>query len=117
MRLVVYSTCSIFYEENERVVEVALNMVPNFKLLSINDRLKNKLNLMPFPTYQSDVQLNDNLQRVRDKCLNLRYDTDLTKGFFIALLKRRKNGYVLKSIITFKKKQFLKFFWSKCIYL
>ncbi|VDK29249.1 unnamed protein product [Gongylonema pulchrum] len=78
LKKVVYSTCSIYEEENEKVVEEILSD----ELLSEQFELACAMPKWPHrgkPEYPFG-----------DKCLRASSDLDLSNGFFVALFKRRK---------------------------
>jgi len=71
LKRVAYSTCSIFEEENEAVVEEVLKQHGDqFKLVNV------------LPTWER--------RTMNDKCLRVDPDKDLTSGFFVAVFKKKK---------------------------
>ena len=71
LKRVAYSTCSIFVEENEAVVEEVLKQHGDqFKLVNV------------LPTWER--------RTMNDKCLRVDPDKDLTSGFFVAVFKKKK---------------------------
>lgn len=79
VKKVVYSTCSIYREENENVVAEVLDSNPGFKLdkclESWHRRGDPESNLGP---------------KKAEKCIRAEPKDDLTIGFFVAVFKRRK---------------------------
>lgn len=76
---IVYSTCSLFPEENEEVVEVALERNPFFKLVDPRTILgENGWN-----NFGSDKYKN-----IGKNCVYSLPDKDLTNGFFVAVFER-----------------------------
>lgn len=71
--VLVYSTCTIEKEENINLVETFLNKNPDFKLVNIQDRLKNK----------------DGLNTLNQGYIQLYPHIHGTDGFFIAKMIRR----------------------------
>ena len=71
LKRVAYSTCSIFEEENEAVVEEVLKQHGDqFKLINV------------LPTWER--------RTMNNKCLRVDPDKDLTSGFFVAVFKKKK---------------------------
>lgn len=68
-----YSTCSIYEEENEYVVKEVLGSAKNFQLVSAVDKLNLK---------------QDSIDPIGGKCLRMTSEKDLTHGFFIAVFER-----------------------------
>lgn len=73
----VYSTCSANVEENEAVVDEALSVNGNFKLLDVSKLVKGWTN-KGVPGYDCS-----------ENCLNAVPNFDCTNGFFIAVFVRR----------------------------
>ena len=71
----VYSTCTLFREENELTVQEFLKKHPSFELKGLAER-------MPEPF----------AEKVRDGMLTLYPHRDGTDGFFIARMVRKKRG-------------------------
>ncbi|XP_034936959.1 probable 28S rRNA (cytosine-C(5))-methyltransferase [Chelonus insularis] len=75
---VVYSTCSIYPEENEMVIDEILAGVKNsWQLVPITKLLHNKWN------NYSSMEFN-----CKNNCLYAKSDEDLTSGFFVAIFER-----------------------------
>ncbi|MFH4981962.1 hypothetical protein AB6A40_008671 [Gnathostoma spinigerum] len=79
LKKLVYSTCSVYEEENEKVIEEILTE----EELSKQFKLKN--------AYPKWIHRGSSNYAFGRKCLRAHPDTDLTNGFFIAVFKRRKN--------------------------
>ncbi|KAK1124747.1 hypothetical protein K0M31_006109 [Melipona bicolor] len=78
VKRVVYSTCSIYPEENEQVVDEILQNVQNaYKLLPARELLKNNW-----------LNLSSKIYNCSDKCLYAKSDVDLCNDFFIAVFER-----------------------------
>ncbi|EFN79048.1 Putative methyltransferase NSUN5 [Harpegnathos saltator] len=78
VKRVVYSTCSVYPEENEQVVdEVLSNVGDAYHLVSMKDILKEKWLNFSSPAYNCG-----------DKCLYSKPDVDLCNGFFVAVFER-----------------------------
>lgn len=76
---IVYSTCSLFAEENEEVVEVALERNPYFKLVDPRTILgENGWN-----NFGSDKYKN-----IGNNCIYSLPEKDLTNGFFVAVFEK-----------------------------
>lgn len=80
VKRIVYSTCSVYCEENEEVVLACLERIGNFKLVDIKEKFnenqwKNFGNEKSYPNLGSKV-------------LYARTEDDLTNGFFVAILER-----------------------------
>lgn len=82
VKRIVYSTCSIYPEENEEVVLSCLQKVGNFKLANVGDLLKNQWNNFgDEKTYPG----------LGSKVIYARMDndkSDMTNGFFVSVLER-----------------------------
>lgn len=75
---VVYSTCSVYEEENEQVVHRSLEACPEWELIK--------------PIEFAEMWKNfgsAKWKHVGKKCIYARADVDLTDGFFVALFQRR----------------------------
>lgn len=84
VKRIVYSTCSIYAEENEDVVQAVLERIGDFKLVDIKEHLsegqwKSFGNEKVYP-------------ELGDKVLYARTEEDLTNGFFVAILERCEEG-------------------------
>ncbi|KAK4875878.1 hypothetical protein RN001_012300 [Aquatica leii] len=79
---VVYSTCSIYAEENERVVDEVLKDNVNFKLVQAHE-------LLSYP-FNKPKQLGDDLDYIRSCCIRTLPEEDLTNGFFVAVFERNE---------------------------
>ncbi|XP_065209778.1 28S rRNA (cytosine-C(5))-methyltransferase [Planococcus citri] len=77
VKRVVYSTCSIHAEENEKVVEEALSYTHNFKLVDCPKMFKNWTSV-GLPEYSFG-----------ENCIRTVSDIDCTNGFFIAAFERK----------------------------
>merc|ERR1712224_785557 len=75
LQKLVYSTCSVNVDENERVEDVLKDVKRKFKLV----------HAMPHWTRRG---LNG-----QDKCLRVDFDLDLCTGFFVAVVKRKRIKY------------------------
>ncbi|CAG4907809.1 unnamed protein product [Colias eurytheme] len=76
---IVYSTCSIFPEENERVISnVVKSSRAKWKVLNVKDLLKEQWN-----NYGSGMY-----GEMGTRCLYARPESDITTGFFLAVLER-----------------------------
>ncbi|XP_074113899.1 nop2/Sun-like domain containing protein 5 isoform X1 [Cotesia typhae] len=75
---VVYSTCSIYAEENEMVIDEILNNVGDaYKLVPIKETLKNE-----WINYSSEKF------NCKDNCLYAKPSVDYSNGFFVAVFER-----------------------------
>ncbi|XP_013190002.2 28S rRNA (cytosine-C(5))-methyltransferase [Amyelois transitella] len=76
---IVYSTCSLFPEENERVItNVVKTSRAKWRVQDVNELLKGKWNNFGSAMYGS----------MGTRCLYAKPETDLTTGFFLAVLDR-----------------------------
>uniref|UniRef100_A0A0A1XSZ3 Putative methyltransferase NSUN5 n=1 Tax=Zeugodacus cucurbitae TaxID=28588 RepID=A0A0A1XSZ3_ZEUCU len=81
VKRIIYSTCSLFEEENEQVIQRCLESNPEFKLLSGKKALRNKWNNIG----------NTNYKNIGKNCLYTRPDQDHADGIFIAILEKRRS--------------------------
>ncbi|KAK5645497.1 hypothetical protein RI129_006797 [Pyrocoelia pectoralis] len=79
---VVYSTCSIYSQENEDVVSRVLQQQTNFKLVSANSLLNHSFS----NTLQDNV--GKHLKSIQNKCVYIIPKRDLMNGFFVAVFER-----------------------------
>ncbi|XP_075148610.1 nop2/Sun-like domain containing protein 5 [Haematobia irritans] len=80
IKRIAYSTCSLYEEENEQVVQRCLEMNPSFKLLSAKKSLRNKwINVG-----------NLEYKKIGKNCLYTRPSEDLSDGIFIAIFEKTK---------------------------
>jgi putative methyltransferase len=78
---VIYSTCSMYVEENESVISIALNRAGNmFKLVNLRKKLKNEWH--NFGSEEHFIHGN--------KCLYALPEKDFCRGFFMAMFKRNR---------------------------
>lgn len=77
VKRVVYSTCSIHVEENEKVIEEALSYAHNFELVNCPGIFKNWQNVG-----SSEYSFGK-------KCIRTVSDSDCMNGFFIAAFERK----------------------------
>lgn len=89
---VIYSTCSIYEEENEKVVEEALRTQKNFKLANLGEQLQGWKHF-GHPNFEFG-----------NKCLRTDVDIDRCTGFFVAKFVR-KDGNEMKKAKCGKKKR------------
>ncbi|XP_067619855.1 28S rRNA (cytosine-C(5))-methyltransferase [Eurosta solidaginis] len=82
VKRVAYSTCSLFEEENEQVVQRCLELNPQFKLLSAKKALRNKWNHVGNTKYKI----------IGKNCLYAKPDQDYTDGIFIAIFEKRHDN-------------------------
>jgi putative methyltransferase len=82
VKRVVYSTCSVYPEENEDVVRQVLETCTQFKLVPAVELVKNK-----WENFGSS-EFGD----IGRYCLYARPDIDLTSGFFVAVFERLAEG-------------------------
>ncbi|KAK0175277.1 hypothetical protein PV327_009038 [Microctonus hyperodae] len=78
VKRVVYSTCSIYPEENEMVVDEILSDIGDaYKLIPIKSLLNNEW-----------INFSSNEFKCRDNCLYAKSNVDMTNGFFVAVFER-----------------------------
>ncbi|KAH8346188.1 hypothetical protein KR067_009918 [Drosophila pandora] len=82
VKRIAYCTCSLWKEENEKVVQYCLQVNPSFKLLSCKKALRNKWQNV------GDTEL----AKIGKNCLYCLPDSDLTDGIFLALFEKRRDG-------------------------
>lgn len=82
VKRIAYSTCSLYEEENEKVVEKCLNLYPNFKLLSGKKALRNKWRSVGSSEYK----------KIGKNCIYTRPEEDFTDGIFIAIFEKCFNS-------------------------
>ncbi|XP_061388265.1 28S rRNA (cytosine-C(5))-methyltransferase [Musca vetustissima] len=80
VKRIAYSTCSLYEEENEQVVQRCLQLNPSFKLLSAKKSLRNKWRNVGSQEYK----------KIGKNCLYTRPDSDMTDGLFIAIFEAIK---------------------------
>ncbi|GLV35856.1 Nop2/Sun-like domain containing protein 5 [Carabus blaptoides fortunei] len=89
---VVYSTCSLYPEENEEVVHQVLSSVREFKLVNLRDKMKAK-----WFNFGSDE-----FGELGQSCIYAKPEQDLTNGFFVAVFERitgdEVNKYFVKPV-------------------
>ncbi|XP_055905914.1 28S rRNA (cytosine-C(5))-methyltransferase [Eupeodes corollae] len=81
VKRVAYSTCSIYEEENEEVVQRCLQLCPQFKLLSGKKALRNKWIGVGNPEFKN----------IGKYCIYSRPKEDYTDGIFMAFFERRRD--------------------------
>lgn len=75
---VVYSTCSIYTEENEMVIDEILNIMGDaYKLVPVKSALNGNW-----------VNLSSSEFQCKDNCLYAKPEFDMCNGFFVAILER-----------------------------
>ncbi|XP_043595198.1 28S rRNA (cytosine-C(5))-methyltransferase [Bombus pyrosoma] len=78
VKRIVYSTCSIYPEENEQVIdEILENVQDAYKLSPVKDLLN-----------QNWLNFSSKKYNCSDKCLYANSDIDLCNGFFVAVFER-----------------------------
>lgn len=82
VKKIVYSTCSVFPEENEEVVLGALRHCKDFKLINACDLLGNYWKHRGSEKYPG----------VGENCIYAKTEDDLTIGFFVAVFIRCDDG-------------------------
>lgn len=80
---IVYSTCSIYPEENEEVVLGALRHCKDFKLINAKELLGG---------YWTNTGSEENYPGIGGNCIYSRTEHDLTIGFFVAVFVRCDDG-------------------------
>ena len=83
VKRIVYSTCSVYPEENEEVVLSVLKKVGDFKLIHAGELLDNKWN-----NFGSEKVY----PGLGDKVIYARTAEDLSNGFFVCVLERCDEG-------------------------
>ncbi|XP_013097732.1 28S rRNA (cytosine-C(5))-methyltransferase [Stomoxys calcitrans] len=78
VKRIAYSTCSLYEEENEQVVQRCLEMNPSFKLLSAKKSLRNKWRNVG----------NQEYKKIGKNCLYTRPSDDLADGIFVAIFEK-----------------------------
>lgn len=84
VKRIIYSTCSIYCEENEEVVLGCLRNNGHFKLVDIRETF----NEHQWKNYGNEVVY----PNLGDKVLYARTEDDFTNGFFVAILERCEEG-------------------------
>ncbi|CAO1417755.1 unnamed protein product [Diamesa hyperborea] len=85
VKKIVYSTCSVYAEENEEVVLGVLRKIGHFKLVNAGELLKNKWN-----NYGSEAIY----PGLGSKVVYAKTSEDLTNGFFVCVLERCEEGEI-----------------------
>jgi len=81
VKKIIYSTCSVYPEENEQVIDKALaNLSSVYHLVSLKEMLQNKW-----------INFSSNEYNCKNKCLYSRPNVDLCNGFFVAVFERNFN--------------------------
>lgn len=83
VKKIVYSTCSIYPEENEEVVLGALRHCKDFKLINASELLGG---------YWKHTGSSDKYPGVGENCIYAKTEDDLTIGFFVAVFIRCDEG-------------------------
>lgn len=79
--ILIYSTCTISPEENEEVVDYALNKYPNLRVMNLSLNVKNSMQGL---NVYKDKKYNDNLK----KALRVIPNEEM-EGFFVCKLKKK----------------------------
>lgn len=79
--ILIYSTCTISPEENEEVVDYALNKYPNLRVMNLSINVKNSIQGL---NVYKDKKYNDNLK----KALRVIPNEEM-EGFFVCKLKKK----------------------------
>lgn len=91
---VVYSTCSIYSEENEYVVQEVIQSVKHFKLMDLREQYETKWFNFGSKDF-GDLGI---------RCVKARPESDLTNGFFVAVFERisndEANEFFVKRVVT-----------------
>lgn len=82
VRRIVYSTCSLYVQENEEVVQGVLRRNAHFRLLDARKELGKEWLNVGSPNYPG----------IGERCLYARTETDLTIGMFVAVFERCPEG-------------------------
>ena len=82
VKRIAYSTCSLYEEENEQVVQKCLLFNPDFKLLSGKKSLRNKWRSVGSSNYK----------KIGKNCIYTRPEEDFTDGIFIAIFEKCSNS-------------------------
>lgn len=83
VKRIVYSTCSVYPEENEEVILSVLRRVGDFKLVNAGELLDNRWN-----NFGSEKVY----PGLGDKVIYARTAEDLSNGFFVSVLERCEDG-------------------------